>query len=85
MWLWIYIILISFAANVLWVFYIKYTAEDKMWKAAMYGELIVLCECLVVFDFVQDLWLTVPVILGGFTGTLVSNKIVNWLTKKKKK
>lgn len=78
---WLYITVISFIANFLWFFYIKNVSESAGWKAAIFGELIVLCGCLVTYDFVKDIWLTVPMIIGGFFGTWLSPKIIKFFKK----
>jgi len=67
------ILLVFFSAlivNIFWANYIQYAAEKKMLKAAIYGELIMMCGAAISYNYIHDLRLLIPAIIGGFFGTL---------------
>lgn len=71
-----FLVLISaFVVNIFWAFYIKYTADNKMVLAAVFGEMILICGAVLTYNYVSNLWMLIPAVTGGFFGTLFSNKI----------
>lgn len=63
----------SFAVNFLNARYIKYVAEKKMLRAAVYSELVVVATSVVTINYIHNLFYLIPMIIGGFAGTLLSN------------
>lgn len=69
------IFILSFCINFFYAMYVKYLQKDQMWKAAFFGECIVLAGAINIISYVSNHWLLIPSILGGFIGTLLTNKI----------
>lgn len=63
----------SLAVNFLNARYIKYIAKSKIVKAAIYSELVVVAYSFNVISLVDNYWYIIPMIIGGFIGTLLSN------------
>lgn len=63
----------SFAVNFFNARYIKYIAEKKILKAAIYSELVVLAVSITTINYIDNYWYIIPMIIGGFAGTLLSN------------
>lgn len=63
----------SFAVNFLNARYIKYIAEKKIMRAAVYSELVVVAASFNVISIINNYWYIIPMIAGGFAGTLFSN------------
>lgn len=63
----------SFAVNFLNARYIKYIAEKRIMKAAVYSELVVLAASFNIISITNNYLYIIPMIVGGFAGTLLSN------------
>lgn len=63
----------SLAVNFLNARYIKYVAENKILKAAIYSELVVIATSIATINYVSNIWYLIPMIIGGFIGTVLSN------------
>lgn len=71
---WIIVVFVaSLAVNFLNARYIKYVAEKKMLRAAIYSELVVLAASITTINYVHNFWYIIPMIIGGFLGTILSN------------
>lgn len=68
------IVISSFICNMLWAFYIKAVSEEKMLKSAVFGEMIVGAGALSTYLYVNDPWMIIPMLVGGFLGTLTSKQ-----------
>lgn len=77
------VFILQFIENVLWAFYIKYTSEDKLLKAAIFGELITIAGIATFYSWLDNVIFVIPTILGGFLGTLYSQRIKKWLKVEK--
>ena len=73
----------ALVVNIFWANYIQFAAEKKMLKAAIYGELIMICGAVISYNYIHDLRLLIPAILGGFIGTLYSEKLKKLFKRKK--
>lgn len=69
----------TFVLGVLYSVYIKALSENKMLRAALFGELVVLCGAVTTVNYVENHWYLIPAIIGGFLGTLLTNGIVKLL------
>lgn len=67
------IIVTSFFVNFLNARYIKYIAEKKVLKAAIYSELVVIAVSITTINYVHNFLYIIPMIIGGFIGTLFSS------------
>lgn len=67
------VLLASLAVNFFNARYIKYVAKNKIIRAAIYSELVVLAYSFNVISFVDNYWYIIPMIIGGFAGTMLSN------------
>lgn len=65
----------SFTSNVLWAFYIKYVAEASRLKAAIFGELILCSGAFVTYSYIHNVWILIPIVVGGFLGTYFNEDI----------
>lgn len=65
----------SFISNILWAFYIKYVAESSRLKAAIFGEMILVTGAVVTYNYIHNLWLLIPIVIGGFLGTFFNEDI----------
>ncbi len=72
-WVFVGVLAASFAVNFLNARYIKYIAENKILKAAIYSELVVLAYSITTFTYVHNFLYIIPMIIGGFAGTILSN------------
>lgn len=69
----------AFLVNFLWACYVKQIGKSKMLRAAIYGELIVICGAISTINFINNQLYLIPMIVGGFAGTLLTNKLCRLL------
>ena len=72
----------AFFVNYLNAMYMKKVAVNKMLAAAIYGEMVVLAAAIVTINYIGSHWMLLPAIIGGFLGTLLTNKITKLLNIK---
>jgi hypothetical protein len=70
---------ISFSVNFFYAMYVKYLSQEKMIRAAIFGECIVVAGAINIISYVNNHWLLIPAVIGGFIGTLLTNKISAFL------
>lgn len=73
---------VSFFVNFFYAMYVKSINENKLLKAAIYGECIVGAGALITINYVHNHWFLVPSLIGGFVGTLLTHKICSLLNIK---
>jgi hypothetical protein len=73
------VLLSTFAVGVLYSVYVKALASNKMLKAAIFGELVVICGAITTINYVDDIIYLIPAVVGGFVGTLLTNPICKLL------
>lgn len=73
------VIVSTFLVGVVYALYVKFLAENKMLKAAIYGELIVILGAFATINYVHNNWYIIPAVIGGFLGTLYSTKLSKFL------
>lgn len=81
-WLLFIVVVVSFAVNFFNARYIKYISENKILLAAVYSELVVLAYSFNILTYIENKWYLVPMIIGGFAGTLLSTRKINKSEKK---
>lgn len=74
-WLGLIVLVVSFIENTLWAFYIKYASDGNMLRAAIFGEVITVVGLTVFYTWIDSIWYCIPTIIGGFFGTLYSEKV----------
>ena len=73
--MYVVVFILSFCVNLFYALYVMNVAKRKLFMAAIFGELVVLCGAFITINYVKDNFLLVPLIGGGFLGTLLSVKI----------
>jgi hypothetical protein len=71
------VFLLSFMVNCFYALYVLNVSNGKILFAAIFGECVVLCGALITINYIKDNLLLIPLIAGGFLGTLLSVKISN--------
>lgn len=69
------IFILALCINFLYAMYVKCISEDKMLKAAIYGECFVLVNAIIVINYVSNHWYLVALVCGGFLGTILTKQI----------
>lgn len=77
----ILVFLLSFVSNFLYAWYVQSIGANQMLKAALLGEAIVITGAVVVINYVKDPFYLIPMVAGGFLGTLLTNKILKLWNK----
>lgn len=80
--MYVVIFILSFCINFLYAMYVKSISKDQMWMAAIYGEVYVLINAVIVINYVSDPYFLIPLISGGFLGTILTKKICSLLNIK---
>ncbi len=73
------VLLSTFAVGVLYSIYVKALAANKMLRAAIFGELVVICGAITTVNYVNNIIYLIPAVIGGFLGTLLTNRITKLL------
>lgn len=68
---------ISAAVDAVWAKYIATAASGRAFAAAIWSSLIVGCGSFVTIEYVQNKWMIVPAVIGGFVGTYLMMKFSN--------
>lgn len=76
------IFILAFCINFLYAMYVKCIAEDKMWKAAFYGEFYVLINAIIVIEYVRNHYYLFSLICGGFLGTILTKRLCSFFNIK---
>jgi len=58
--------------DVIWVFYIRRTAQGKSFQAASMSALMSLTSALVVVSYIENSIYLIPTAIGAFVGTILS-------------
>jgi tryptophan-rich sensory protein len=73
--MYVIVFLLSFMVNCFYALYVLNVSHGKTLLAAIFGECVVLCGAIITINYVKDNLLLIPLIVGGFLGTLLSVKI----------
>jgi hypothetical protein len=71
--------------DVIWAFYIRWSASGKAFRAAVMSILIYVIGAFTFAEFIKDQWVLIPAGLGCFIGTYVTIKYLDNNKKKLKK
>lgn len=80
--MYVLIFALALCINFLYAMYVKCISEDKMLKAAIYGECFVIVNAIIVINYVNNHWYLVALVLGGFLGTMLTKQICSMLNIK---
>lgn len=61
---------VSLVVNFFYAVYVVELGNNKILKAAFFGECMVLANAFNVVSYVENKWLLIPMVAGGFLGTL---------------
>ena len=70
----ILVFVLSFFTNYFYGIYVQSIQDRKIVRAAIFGELIVLTTAVNVINYVENRWLLIPIVAGGFLGTFAIRK-----------
>ena len=68
--MYLYVFIVSYFVNIFYAVYIIELGNNKLLKAALFGELLVLAGAFNIINYTQNKWYLIPVVLGGFLGTI---------------
>lgn len=68
------ILIFSFLINFCYGNYVRSMSKGKVWRAAVFGELVTIMMFFNVRAFIHDWHNLIPVVIGGFFGTIATKK-----------
>lgn len=77
------IAVLGFVLNLIYALYVRTLAEGKTLMAAIFSETVVFVGAVSTINYVENHLLIIPLIIGGFFGTLSSDKVLAYIKKDK--
>ena len=66
--------LLVFVTDILYTYYLKAVANDKVLIASFWATACTFCAAVAAISYVEDHYMLIPSLLGAFTGTYVGMK-----------
>lgn len=68
---WLYLLLIGFLTDIVWVMWMDAVAKLKPWKSGFWGVMTSVVGLIAIVNIVENHWHTIPYLIGMFCGSVV--------------